>query len=204
MTFSSRLTVGSSALRLSLNKWFSARALRSAVMGAGDDQVRLDHRMSGVTYDGGPGSDLMDFQLASCTGTVAADLARGTYRCDRAGGVDRVGFTSFESLRVDALQGTVRGTPRADGITLSACRGEVLGLGGADRLYAGIRYREPRDTEGCEAVRRPVRLLGGGGDDTLRGSGFDDALFGGPGRDQAVGQAGTDRCVAERKERCER
>ena len=183
---------------------FSARALESAVMGGGDDEVRPDHRMSGVTYDGGPGADVLDLDLATCTGTAYTDLGAGTYRCERRGAVDRIAFPLFESVRVDALRGTVRGTPRADGISLSACRGEVLGLGGADRLMVGIRYRDRRDDERCEAVRRPVRLLGGGGTDVLRGSPFDDALLGGPGRDNASGARGDDRCVAERRVRCER
>jgi Ca2+-binding RTX toxin-like protein len=184
----------------------------SADLGDGDDEIDFVEGPAQGRVDGGTGHD--GFVSTRCGGSLKLDLGAGRYTCRHStprGPRTATGFPfGFEAAEVDAQKVAVRGTPRADYITVLACGGTVNGLGGNDRLRA--RFSIGRSGYYCRRSLPPVRLLGGPGDDVLNGSLLANVLLGGSGNDVlngargsdlAVGGPGTDRCTAERARTCE-
>ena len=90
---------------------------------------------------------------------------------------------------------TIRGTGAGDQLTVDA--GSVsLGSGGPV-TFAGVERIGLAGLAGADHLSGPsspvpLRLLGGGGNDTLGGSALNDFLDGGPGTDACTGGGGTD------------
>jgi Ca2+-binding RTX toxin-like protein len=152
--------------------------------GAGDDHVR-DVGPAGW-YDGGSGSDILDF--AGMIQGGAFDLLAGAGRFGATGISGAGAFTmrNFESLWTGGGSDFLWGTDGTNELRSGAGDDTVFGRGGADTLRgeAGSDYLDG----GAQADW----LDGGDGDDFLYGGGGSDQLYGGAGDDELYGGAGND------------
>lgn len=149
-----------------------------------------------TSYRGGAGRDSLGLTLPG--GEVAMDLGRRrlTTRVGATTGTARI--VGFEAASATARVAHLVGTQRRDALWVAACRGRVVGLGGADDLGA----MQPNRNLRC--APRSLTALGGPGKDRLTGSPGPDLLIGGAGPDSADGRGGRDTCEAESRHSCEK
>ncbi len=129
-------------------------------------------------YDGGAGSDTIDFSGSS----QAIDI---TLR----DGVTR--FASDTIVRVENIIGTARadeigGNSSSNRLEGLAGNDEIAGGGGNDLIFGGDGHDELKGGSGDD------RLEGGAQNDELQGGVGDDVLLGGDGNDQLEGGLGND------------
>lgn len=152
--------------------------------GAGDDLVR-DIGPAGW-YDGGTGTDILDFSGMTASG--AFDLAAGTGRfgASTPSGAGAFTMTNFESFWGGRGNDFVWGSAAGNELRGGAGNDTVFGRGGADTL---------RGEDGADYLDGGAQadwLDGGAGDDFLYGGDGDDQLYGGDGDDELYGGAGAD------------
>ncbi|WP_296603223.1 hypothetical protein [Nocardioides sp.] len=161
--------------------------LRSADLGSGDDWLWL-LRLGDAPrdrIDGGTGHDSV---LVYDPEAVDLDLTR-----DRLSGYRVI---DNEYYRAVARTVSLRGSHRADTLSVDGCSVIVRGLGGDDDIsWADAGQACRRNTD--------LRLYGGRGADRLVGSPYDDHLDGGSGVDRVRGREGTDWCRGEFRRSCE-
>lgn len=193
----------------------------TASMGGGDDQVLTGARLlTGSTVDAATGRDSL--YVVDRDASVALDLAKQRLGAtDSATGTQVATVRGVEDAEAHARTVVLKGTGARNVLGLTACRGTVVGRGGADqmgRVYEGWgetrpECREERYTldggagaDTLEGYSGRDRLNGGTGNDVMLGKGDADRLVGGPGRDRADGGQGRpDTCRAEVRTRsCER
>ena len=162
--------------------------------GGGDDSVGLQAYLP-ASVDLGEGDDSLSF--AAChRAYVTLDVSAECLTADgRELSTALAGIESFVGSSVDGL--TVRGTDRADHITILARHVLVRSGPGADDVYA-----DGENTVEVVGAAAPTSfsvyapdgaiLRGGWGDDVLDGSAGADTLLGGPGTDMAYGRQGRD------------
>lgn len=147
--------------------------LKNASAGPGDDTLLGSEgfREDEVTYDGGPGFDLLAFEYAS--GGIEADLAAGTLTMSFEDGSTGKTHTLVE---LEALEGS---DYHAD---------TLLGDDGPNLLLGGVSE--------FDQVLDGDRIEGRGGDDEISGGDGNDELDGGDGEDKIDGGEGVDSCHA--------
>jgi Ca2+-binding RTX toxin-like protein len=128
--------------------------------------LELEGTLDSAIGDGQPDAVTVEGGSGADTGTIST----------AAGQVTVAGFAALVSI------GQAEGP--ADTLT-------VLGLGGADRLTAGLGLRVHVDLT-LDGAAGADRLTGGDGDDTLLGGTENDTIFGGPGNDTIDSGLGAD------------
>lgn len=175
--------------------------LASALMGAGDDQLRLAFRASKdkLALDGGAGRDLVEINGFSAD-RYDLDLTGRRLRSD---GGPRGKVVGFEDATATGGHIVLTGTDGPNELVWAGCRGgRVLAGGGADTVT--LEVVDPDHPCNDKFTQPRLRAFGQGGPDVLVGGPAGDQLIGGPGRDKAVGGRGRDLCQAEKQKSCER
>ncbi len=150
----------------------------------------------GTSYHGGSGRDSLGLTLPD--GEVAMDLGRRSLTTRSGARTGTAHVAGFEAASATARVAHLVGTRGRDSLWVAACRGRVVGRGGADDLGAMQPGRKLR----CD--RRSLTALGGPGKDRMIGSPGSDRLIGGAGKDSADGRGGRDTCEAESRHSCEK
>jgi Ca2+-binding RTX toxin-like protein len=176
-------------------EWVSAPLRLTAVMGGGNDRVKVG--LDGlVDIEGGPGRDTVDIGGSRTLGRsdVLVDLARERIRV-RSEGFSSGGRLAVENVIVRRARTlTLIGDEKANRLfSLFGCDSDIRGGGGADLLLAGSN----------DCLGRVTTLRGDAGDDVLVGREGRDWIVGGSGIDRADGRGGKDHCVAEIRRHCE-
>lgn len=197
-------------------------------LGGGDDHVAVASTDGpGQVLDGGPGQDT--WTVTALQGRTRLDLEqRGATLPSGA----RLLLEGMERHRLLTQEVAVRGTARADDVTVVSCRADIRTRGGADRVMVSQVWSALGDSllppsRGCPHTAAVDagpgadrvsgyggndRIRGGPGHDVLVGGAGDDRLDGGPGNDVIEGRAGDDRvrggpgrdrCSGERRSGCE-
>jgi Ca2+-binding RTX toxin-like protein len=176
----------------------------SALMGDGNDLVRVDALESG-SIGGGTGTDrFVVVGGAARDDVLEVDLANGTAHTSSPDGtadLSLAGIQDASAFRFTTLTFFGSDDPNEFSSHLS-CDSTFSGSGGDDVLVAvsvcggfGDSQTPPYGT---------VTMDGGPGDDQLVGNEYtDDYLDGGDGNDTADGLGGTDTCIAETETNCE-
>ncbi|EGF93280.1 hemolysin-type calcium-binding repeat 2 copies family protein [Asticcacaulis biprosthecium C19] len=153
----------------------------------GDDYIQTQTSFYGSTYDGGDGSDMLDYSWIFGDYGIVIDLTVGTY----TDGFGSETLLNFE--RVLGTQGseTLIGTTGANQIYGNAGNDSIVGFGGADTLNGG----EGNDTvtaltdfDGEDSVD------GGEGDDVITSSGY-GTFLGGDGNDTVLANNGANETL---------
>lgn len=150
--------------------------------GAGEDTVVARSPILSTDYDGGAGTDLIDWQNVLQVGG-SYDLAAGT--ASGTNGVT-VAMNDFENLIGTGFRDTIRGTSDDNDLQGMDGNDQIFGRGGADRIDGGDGDDALRGSGGSDT------LFGGDGDDDLRGGSGHDILTDGDGADRLRGQNGND------------
>jgi hypothetical protein len=150
-------------------------------MGDGDDVFAFDGGMPGSRFDGGAGTDRLEYEVSFSElvphTDVLFDLSAGLLR-------DRQPTEEFSRRAVNFEDAALS---NGKGLTT------IVGSEGANSLSTSFNGGTTGSTT----------ILGKGGDDKLIGGLGRDLLVGGPGRDVAKGGDGFDRCDAEVRQGCE-
>lgn len=155
----------------------TAPATVIADMRDGKDVVDVEGPRTDSFFDLGSGTDTL--RIASPSGSVDLDLARGTLVVDDVPGSS---VTNIEDAFVSASRATVLGDSYANNLWVTGCRVVVNGRGGRDAIEHSNFDADIEAGYDCAADR--VVLRGGSGDDRLEGSVRADRIFGGRGDDR--------------------
>ena len=150
--------------------------------GDGDDAVEVHTGIGADSYDGGAGTDLIDWSGISQSG-ITFDLQ--SEAAVTAGGASEV-MANFEDLIGTGQDDTILGTSGSNVLTGLAGEDNIRGRAGDDTISGG----EDRDVLYGNAGADLIS--GDEGNDTLRGGSGDDRLMDGSGRDNLFGNAGSD------------
>lgn len=148
----------------------------------GNDTVVARSAILSTGYDGGAGTDRIDWQnVLQDEGRF--DLGGGTARA--ANGLT-VTMANFEHLTGTGFQDRIHGTSGSNRLEGMEGDDRIFGRSGDDHLIGGDGNDRLRGAAGQDMV------IGGDGDDDLRGGSGDDFLSDGTGSDRMRGQAGAD------------
>ncbi len=150
--------------------------------GGGNDTVRVGTGVGVDSFDGGTGSDLIDWSGVS-QGGIRFDLGAGTATAP-GGQVETM--VNFENLYGTEYSDVIRGSAENNILRGMGGNDDMRGLQGNDLMAGGAGNDNMRGNGGADT------LDGGDGNDTLRGGGGADTLLDGDGRDNLIGQGGAD------------
>jgi Ca2+-binding RTX toxin-like protein len=170
--------------------------------GAGVDYV-TSYAVRG-SYDGGSGTDTIDFGVAGSGGRFDLEAGWGNTTGQL---VTQFTLKNFENIWTSFGNDTVWGTGAANEIRTGGGTDFVYGRGGDDTLRAGSGDDAVDGGEGGDWIEGGAgndNLLGGAGDDRVFGEDGadlvwgglgDDALYGGRGNDMIDGEGGFDTLI---------
>lgn len=167
--------------------------LDTIIGGAGNDYVR-DTGPAGW-YDGGAGTDILDFSGIATAGAFDLAAGGGRFGAQVASGPGAFTMKNFESLYTGAGADYVWGTNGTNEIRSGAGADTVFGRGGTDTLRGelGDDYLDGgRGNDWIDGGDGDDVLYGAEGDDQLHGGAGDDEIYGGDGADVLVGGLGND------------
>lgn len=155
---------------------------------AGDDTIVIaaaDLDGSSDRYDGGTGSDTIDYSILhvneNLTVTLNGSSAGSATTSNASIGVDAL--YNIENVIAGSGNDTLNGDAQANILIGNAGNDTLKGGAGADILYGDDTLGTLSGNDVLEGGDGDDTLYGGGGDDTLRGGAGNDTFYGGDGVD---------------------
>lgn len=155
---------------------------QSITAGAGDDDVTARSTSLAASYDGGSGTDHINWSSVALQGAVF-NLQSGSVRQADGSSAD---MDRFEDLTGTFNSDVIRGTAGSNELNGGGGDDRILGRVGNDILNGGDGDDRLRGDTGADV------LNGGDGNDFLRGGAGADHLIDGDGADNLLGQLGDD------------
>lgn len=153
---------------------------------AGDDSIVIaaaDVDGSYDIYDGGSGSDTIDYSILSTDLTVTLNGSSAGTATTSNSNIGADALYNIENVIAGSGNDTLNGETQANMLIGNAGNDTLKGGGGADILYGDDIANSLSGNDVLEGDDGDDTLYGGQGDDTLRGGADNDTFYGGSGID---------------------
>lgn len=166
----------------------------TAYGGTGDDTVYDSDAVTFDYYDGGTGTDWIDYSAVTFAGAGFVTINLATGQAVVSGGNTET-LLNFENVRGSQGGESIVGNALGNYVSALAGNDSVLGNDGNDSLFGDVgddTVRGGNGNDSVEGMDGNDQTFGDGGNDFVRGGNGNDWVVGGAGNDTAHGGEGDD------------